>query len=203
MIKINLLAEGKKAVVRKAATPSFKVPARDLATIITLVVAVLGLIGAAGRWWMLRAEEGRMTERVRAAQREVDELKPVLKEVADYKAKKEQLERKIAVINQLKENQRGPVRIMDQVSRALPDLLWLDRLDLTGNNIVMRGRAFNPNAIANFLENLGKVPEFQEPVLGDTTRAAQDIYSFVISLKFSKIKPAEQAATPAATGAGG
>lgn len=200
MIKINLLAEGKKTVVRKTAGPSFKVPNRDLAAILALVLGVLGLIGGGVRWWMLADQRDQLVEQIAEAQREVEALKPVLAEVEDYKRKKEQLEHKISVINQLKENQRGPVQIMDQVSRALPDLLWLTRLELNGNNVALFGAAFNTNAIANYLENLGKVPEFQEPVLGDVGRTGQT-YTFVINFRFSFVKPAEQApGAPSAAG---
>jgi type IV pilus assembly protein PilN len=201
MIKINLLAEGKKTVVRKTAGPSFKMPQRDLAAIIALVIAVVGLVGAVVRWWVLAEKRDQLVEQIAEAQREVEALKPVLQEVEDYKKKKEQLEHKISVINQLKENQRGPVQIMDHVSRALPDLLWLTRLELNGNNVTLAGEAFNTNAIANYLENLGKVPEFQEPVLGDVGRTGQT-YTFQINFRFSLVKPAEQAAggAPAAGG---
>ena len=55
------------------------------------------------------------------------------------------------LINQLKVNQRGPVRLMDEVSKALPDLLWLDRMECRGNSISLTGKALNPNAVANLL----------------------------------------------------
>ena len=100
---------------------------------------------------------------VQAAQREVEALKQVIQEVEDYKIKKAELERKIDVINGLKANQRGPVQIMDQVSRALPELLWLSSLDVTPTTINLKGSAFNMSAVANFIDNLDKVDEFAEP----------------------------------------
>ena len=52
---------------------------------------------------------------------------------------------------------------MDEVSNALPDLLWLERMEVKGNLIAIDGKALNPPAVANFLENLKRVQSFQEP----------------------------------------
>ena len=90
-------------------------------------------------------------------------LEAVLKEVKDYEAKKARVQRKVDLINQLKQNQRGPVRLMDEVSKALPDLVWLERMEYHGNAISIDGKAFNPPAVANFVANLKLVPSFQEP----------------------------------------
>ena len=61
------------------------------------------------------------------------------------------------------------MQVMDQISRALPELLWLDRMTMIGTRITLAGQAFNSNAVANFMDNLDKVPEFQEPILSDMT----------------------------------
>jgi type IV pilus assembly protein PilN len=139
----------------------------------------------------------------------VESLKQVIKEVEDYKIKKAELERKIDVINGLKANQRGPVQIMDQVSRALPELLWLDNLDVTASTISIKGEAFNMSAVANFIDNLDKVDEFAEPILNDATQVASkgsrlELYNFKINLgySFKKVK-APTLTTDAAGGAEG
>src|SRR4029077_9891191 len=121
---------------------------------------------------------------VRAAEAEVQRLAAVLKEVEDYKQKKAELERKIGVINDLKANQRGPVRVMDYVSRALPELLWLDQMIMKGDSIHLEGRAFNTNAVANFIDNLDKVPEFDEPTLKSAEAQQGGVYKFVINLNY-------------------
>src|SRR4030095_8812345 len=121
---------------------------------------LLGVASLAASGWMWSRKVEAKEAEVAEAQREVDALASVIKEVEDYKAKKTELERKIVIINDLKANQRGPVRVMDYVSRALPELLWLDRMQMTNEKIEIEGRAFNTNAVANFIENLDKVPEF-------------------------------------------
>ncbi len=200
MIKINLLSEGKRpAAVRKARGAG---QVRDLALWMLLLGALLGVLAAAGYWWYLNGKLQEKQEEVAQAQKEVDALQAVIKEVEDFKKKKKNLADKIAIINELKSNQRGPVRVMDYISRALPELLWLDRLKMNASSIEIEGRAFNPNAVANFMDNLDKVPEFKEPVLKDTN-AEGNVYRFSISFDYSFLpkKPVAVGAPPGTPGA--
>ncbi|HEV3455078.1 MAG TPA: PilN domain-containing protein [Thermoanaerobaculia bacterium] len=198
MIKINLLSEGKRpAAVRKARTPGGA--SQDIALWMLLVGAFIGVLAAAGYWWYLNNKLKEKQEEVVQVQKEVDALQAVIKEVEDFKHKKKNLADKIAVINDLKSNQRGPVRIMDYVSRALPELLWLDRLRMNASTIEVEGRAFNPNAVANFMDNLDKVPEFKEPVLKDTSAQGNGVYKFFVTFDYSFAppkKPEEGGAAP-------
>ena len=200
MLKINLLAEGKRPVVARksrAALPS--AGPGDLGNYLLFGFLLLGILTAAGWWFLLNHRIGNKADEIAVAQAEVKELEAVIKEVEQYKARKDELERKIAVINDLKENQRGPVQIMDEVSKAVPELLWLVNLDVTNNNIALRGSAFNTSAIANLIDNLDRVEAFQEPVLQDTSQrlgqgARTEVYDFRLTFPYSFKKPA-----PAAT----
>ena len=207
MIKINLLAEGKRpAAVRKVKVPAaLRLEGKDVGQWLLALGLLVGVVALAAFWWSWDKKVEAKTEEVAAAQREVDALATVIKEVEEYKAKKAELERKIGIINDLKANQRGPVRVMDSISRALPELLWLDRMRMTASSIEIEGRAFNTNAVANFIENLDRVQEFDEPTLKSTEEQSGGIYKFVIDFNYSfasHAKPAEGApgAAPAAAG---
>jgi type IV pilus assembly protein PilN len=207
MIKINLIAEGKKAVTRKSKAAAAGAPPTDMSQLLLLGGLVLGLAIWGGYWFYLKHQISVRAEKIAEHEAEVRRLESIIKEVEDYKIKKAALEHKIDVINQLKQNQQGPVRIMDQVSRALPELLWLERMDVTGTSIGVSGSAFNINAIANFIENLDKSQEFQEPILRDSARAGQ-VYNFGINFTFTPPPPPPPATgaappAPAKTGAGG
>jgi type IV pilus assembly protein PilN len=197
MIKINLVSEGRRPVVSRKTKERLGIAGLTPGEGVFILALILGALGLLGFWWYLRGEIKQREAAIAEAQREVDELAQVLKEVEDYKAKKEKLEHKIAVINELKRNQWGPVRIMDQISNSLPELLWLDQMRLASNNIELQGRAFNTNQGAAFIENLGKVPEFQEPRLRDTSKQGP-VYQFVITFNFSAAPPpAPESAAPA------
>lgn len=194
MIKINLLSEGKRAV-RKAKPAASLLEGKDVGQYLIVAGLLLGALASAWLWWSLKQRIADQQEEIAIAQAEVEALGAVIKEVEEYKAKKAELERKIGIINDLKANQKGPVRVMDYVSKSLPELLWLDRMTMNATTIVVEGRAFNTNAVAAFIENLDRVPEFEEPTLRDATEQAGGVYRFVIDFnyKFDAPKPEQVA----------
>ena len=100
------------------------------------------------------------------AEAEKQRLQAIIKKGEDYKAKKELLERKITLITQLKRNQSGPVHLLDEVSKQLPDFLWLDALTESGFNIQIQGKATTYNAVSNFYNNLAGSRYFQSVTMG-------------------------------------
>jgi type IV pilus assembly protein PilN len=185
MIKINLLAEGKRPAAVRKIKPAQLLEGKDFGVWLLAAGLLLGLAVVGVLWYLRHNTILEKEQEIAEAEREVEELAAVIKEVDDYKAKKTELERKIKVINDLKLNQRGPVKVMDDVSRALPELLWLDHLQMTSSAIEVDGRAFNTNAVANFIENLDKMPEFGEPTLKDAQEQTGGVYKFVINFNYS------------------
>lgn len=186
MIRINLLSEGKRPTAVRRAPVSLG--DRDWTHISLMIAAVVLLAGGAVYWWWLSGQRAQVADEVAEAQAEVERLAPILAEVEEFKAKQDDLERKIETITTLKDNQTGPVRVMDAVSRALPDLLWLDSMRVNRNTIQMSGRAFNVSAISNFVENLGRVPEFDEPQ-GVTADEAGRVYRFSLRVDYTLAPP--------------
>lgn len=202
MIKINLLAEGKRPAAVRKVKPSQLLEGKDFGLWLLAAGLVLGLAAVGLLWYMRHNTIAEKDQEIVEAEKEVEELSSVIKEVDDYKSKKGELERKIKVINDLKLNQRGPVKVMDNISRSLPELLWLDHLTMSASTIEIDGRAFNTNAVANFIENLDKVPEFGEPTLKDTQEQAGGVYKFVINLNYS-FTPKEDKSGKSGKSAGG
>ena len=186
MIRINLLAEARPQ--RKKKGVAALGGAGRLNTLLMGGVIGLAILIGIVHYWVLRSQIKAQEEKIRIAQIEVARLEAVLKEVKDYEAKKARVQRKVDLINQLKQNQRGPVRLMDEVSKALPDLVWLERMDYHGTTISIDGKAFNPPAVANFVANLKLVPSFQEPKVEFTACSGQGgsaLYCFKTNFGFS------------------
>lgn len=195
MIRINLLSEGKRpAAVRRTRPTSFLAGENIALWALVAALLLLGVLPAVAWWWTTSNRVEENEARIAEAQREVDELAAIIAEVERYKAQQAELDHKIDVIEQLRANQKGPVRVMDQISRALPELLWLDKLEMRGPVITLSGRAFNSNAVASFLDNLDAVPEFQEPSLRDLQEAREGVYTFGISFGFAFAPPEVEAA---------
>ena len=208
MIKINLVGEGKKIVAQKKKSgpklSSVKLGGEQAGNYAMGAVIALVLVAALGYGLWLKRAQAKLQEEINVAQRRVDELQAILDQVEEFKRKEIELQTKIDVISDLKNNQKGPVRIMDQLSKALPDLLWYDRFDLMGNQVTVNGRAFSSSAIANFAENVTLVPYFQEPVGPDFSQSGE-VYNFNMRFTFdptaTNTKSDEEVAAEAAAAA--
>ncbi len=190
LTRINLLSEGRRPVVARRSRPKINLGDQDPSLFFLGGGVAVGLLVSAGWWYFLNSDLKEVGAEVRRAEREVAELRPILQEVNDFKAKQRELDRKINVINDLTLKQEGPVQIMDQVSHALPDLVWIRSMNFRGQTVDLLGTAFNTNAIASFIENLDKVPEFREPDTRDITRdRGGSSYNFRISFQFDQKPP--------------
>jgi len=189
MIKINLVAEAPARVKgSKGQRSELSLGARQ-GDILLLVVLAIALLGIGTRWLLLKNERDHLREVERTKRAERDELQPYIQKVQELEAKRDQLRHKISVINNLKQNQRGPVRIMDEVSRALPDLVWLTRMTMKGNSLTVSGVAMDETAVANYISNLDSSPFFQEPTLKRMARGKEDSFSFVLDCTFTYAPP--------------
>jgi type IV pilus assembly protein PilN len=189
MIKINLVAEAPtKAARTKRAGPEFSLGARQ-GDILLLAVLAVALLGIGTRWMLLKNERDHLREVEREKRVQRDELQPYIQKVQELEAKRDQLRHKISVINNLKQNQRGPVRIMDEVSRALPDLVWLTKMTMRGSNLTISGVAMDETAVANYISNLDSSPFFQEPTLKRMARGKEDSFSFILECSFTYAPP--------------
>lgn len=184
MIRVNLLTEAKAAAARRKA-PILPTGAR-LNNVLFFGGIALGALYIGIMALTLLSRRSQLDDEIVKARLEADRLKSIIEEVKEYEDKKTSLEAKIQLINNLKTNQKGPVRLMDEISRALPDLVWLTNLDYSGDQITMKGKTLSPNAVATYLENLKKSPFFAEPVFKSLGQdpGGQGIYSWEMSLTF-------------------
>jgi type IV pilus assembly protein PilN len=207
MIRINLLTEAKAAAARKKT--SVIPTGAKLNNMVFAAGVGLGVLYLAIMGFILVGKRRDLDTEIGKARIEADRLKSIIEEVKGYETKKASLEEKINLINQLKTNQKGPVRLMDEISRALPDLVWLTGVEVAGNAITMRGKTLSPNAVATYLENLKKSPFFAEPVfrnLGQDAAGGGAIYSWEMNLTFrpaAGLASTEGAAPPPSPTPGG
>ena len=182
MIKINLLAE-RKAAKAKAAT-SFKFEMGGSQNLLLAGIMVVGLLVAAGWSWARVSELDRVRQAKVSAQAELKRLEDVRKKAEAFKTQKELLERKINLITELKKKQAVPVHILDQVSRNLPEFMWLDSLTASANAISIVGKATTYNAVSNLYDNLRASGQFSDVVLGKTTEIAEGV-SFSLTCRYA------------------
>ena len=148
----------------------------------------VGVLLALAYWFTNNRTLANRREQVVTRQAEAQKLESIIAEVEAFQKRKDSLQNRIDLINQLKQNQKGPVRIMDRISQDLPDLVWLDKMLVAAGTVTLSGRGLNPNAIANFVENIKNDPYFEEPELGNVSETAgvrPVIYTFDMTFGFT------------------
>jgi len=200
MIRINLLTEAKAAAARKKT--SVIPTGAKLNNLVFAAGVGFGVLYLAIMGFLLVGKRRDLDSEIGKARIEADRLKSIIEEVKGYEDKKKSLEEKIELINNLKTNQKGPVRLMDEVSKALPDLVWLTDMSISGDQLSLKGRTLSPNAVATYLENLKKSPYFAEPVFKNLGRenGPQGIYQWEMAVTFTNGKPAPAPGAPATPG---
>ena len=187
MIKINLLAEKKPVKAKASSSPKYEGLGGTQNLLLVGILAV-GVIVTGTWWWVRAAELNGWKAKQAAAEIELTRLQEVRKKAEFFKKQKELLERKINLITDLKKKQSVPVHILDQVSKNLPEFLWLDAMEATQNQINISGKATTYNAVSNFYDNLSSSGFFIGVDLGKTSEAPEGV-SFSLSCRFQP--PAE------------
>jgi type IV pilus assembly protein PilN len=70
----------------------------------------------------------------------------------------------VSLIEQLRKGQTGPVHMLDQISRSLPQMLWLTELKQTGSEVVIDGRCTTLTGLSDFVANLESSGYFKKSI---------------------------------------
>lgn len=160
MIRINLLATERRAA--KAAAKGFQ--AGQKITVIGSLILVLAAAGIGWRYWALGQQQASIERGIAAAQREEQRLATILKEVQEFEARRTRLEARVALIDELRKGQNAPVHIVDQISRAIPEMTWLTSLRQSGFDITIQGQCLTLTSLSDFVGNLEASRYFKRPV---------------------------------------
>lgn len=184
MIKINLLPEAKVAAKGRAEGAGGGVSGDNLNNILIIGLVVGGLLVGGYLTLMKFNKKRSLNAQIKAAQEEYNRLEPIIAQVNKFKVRKEQLEQKLNLINDLRANQEGPVHLLDELASLIPDLLWLESGGVKGRVMELKGSALSPNAVAEFLQRLDESEYFKEPSLKDM-KEAKDAHSFNLTVGFT------------------
>ncbi len=106
--------------------------------------------------------------RVQQMDNDIARFKPQLDQVAAFRKKKAQFEKKIDIIEGLDRARSGPVRVLAELATHTPERLWLTSLTTEGTTIEMKGESLDNELVAVFLRALGESPYFDEVDLNST-----------------------------------
>ena len=112
----------------------------------------------------MQAELAATATAFQQAQAERQRLTTVLDQIKQFEDQRTQLQQRVALIEQLRKGQHSPVTLLDQVSRSLPERLWLTELKQVGADVTIDGRTTTLTSLSDFIGNLEGSGAFSRPV---------------------------------------
>jgi len=203
VIRINLVAE--KKPVQSGASRFRLDEGRKIALGGSLIV-LLALAYAGWSFWSLKQRAEQVERDIDAARVEEQRLIQVISEVREFEARRGRLEQRVALIEELRRGQTAPVHILDQLSRSLPDMVWLTKMTQSGYDITIEGNCLTLTALSDFVGALEHSRYFARPVeiinseVVAATPTTPEIIKFVVKAGFqmSGLKSAAPATVPGA-----
>lgn len=158
MIKVNLLRDPTARSHRTFIKPKMSRTGPILVAFIVLVA------GAMGTWYYyIQTQKTKLTEKKHELIIQETRLNDLKKELAEYEKIKIQKQKRIEVIEELKERQTGPVLLLNKVLASIPRnrLLWLTTVNQKDDRVQIVGFAQKIEAIPDFMTNLSRNGFFQ------------------------------------------
>ncbi|MBN2332858.1 MAG: PilN domain-containing protein [Deltaproteobacteria bacterium] len=155
MIRINLLpvrAERKKQTLRN-----------QMAIGIGIILLTLVVCGVAQV--MISSKVKSVKAGLQRTQKQIAALQPVIDKIDQYKKQKEEISRKIEVINNLDSSRLLPVKTLHDINQYKPDKLWLTSLSRKNTLLEIKGIAIDNETIVEFLNNVKQSEQLQQSEL--------------------------------------
>ena len=188
MIRINLLKEEPKAPIAKEEEEAVKerkpFPMTSLLGLFVIIVIALGYL-------QLNATN-KEKNLLSIAEEEKNKLKDVLSKLETVQGQQDLILRKIELINQLKAQQGIAVSILDEISKQIPQWVWLTEVTFSRQQVQIRGRATDNNMIADYIYNLETSPYFANVDLKSTNRRqarGNEYFDFSLSAMYRVPQP--------------
>jgi type IV pilus assembly protein PilN len=184
MIRINLLA-----VERERTKTRIVIPAAQRVTIAASLILIATVLGVGWWFWSLRQRSIHLDEEISRAEIQTQQLRSVLAQVQKFEARKAQLQQRVSLIEQLRRGQSVPVHVLDEISKSVPDRLWLTDLTQTANEFAISGMTTSMTAVSDFIANLEATQWFKRPVeivdsVVQTDPKAGDLVKFGVKAQY-------------------
>jgi type IV pilus assembly protein PilN len=193
MIRINLLKPETKDIKEASAEGMPEHKAKKRPGIGNLIFLLL-VIALAGAYYYQKRAMDRENQLLSQATEEKSKYQYVIAKLDELQRQKSSLERKIGLINLLKSQQDLAVRVMDELSRGLPEWVWLDEVSTDSKNIQIRGNALSNNLVADFIANLENSAYFESVnLISSAQKTSQNDQFLEFSLTAGVVNPKQRA----------
>ena len=187
MIKVNLL---KDPIDRTRKTSVKTSTSRTGPIVIVFIVLVVVSMGA--WYYVINDQKNELTEYRNKLKTEEARLQALKVKLEKYEEDKKQIQSRISVIERLKEQQTGPVLLLNHVLHSIPRnrLLWLTSLIQRDSDVKIVGLTQQIEAIPDFMTNLAETGFFQSVDLEEIT-TQNDASKFSLRCVSAQYQPEE------------
>jgi len=202
MIRINLLA-AERDRAKKQGKVTLGTSGQKL-TIGCSIILILSVLFVGWRYWALGRESAQLDADISASQQETTRLHSIIQQVQQFEQRKAQLQQRVVLIELLRKGQTGPVHMLDQISRALPPMLWLTEVkQANATDVIIDGRSTTLTGLSDFVSNLEASGYFKRSIeiVSTTTEPAATQASELIRFSIRAIFQQLGEAKPVVAGA--
>jgi Tfp pilus assembly protein PilN len=204
MIRINLLGtpKSRRGSGGRRQTPAAASSGEGLPSVILGLIAVALVGGGLFVWYLMLEKEGdKLQKDLQVQLQENQKLAGVKQKYEESKRKKEAFERRVKVIDELKDAQKGPVDLLNLVADTVngTDAIWLETMTNDGRSIDFTGTALSPNAVADLMANLRKTGAFKSVDIKETSQDSSaktlQVFKFELICEIGKLESKEEKKT--------
>jgi len=195
MIRVNLTGADRTTQKRKVSTPG--APGAVQAYLFLALFGGGAALLCAALWWYESAKIRDLDAQIVVAEKRQKELQAIKVQVDALEAKRATFQKKVDLIERLKAEQTGPVHMLDEISKSLPDFVWLTAMDQTGPTVKFTGEATGLTSIADFIAALERSGWFPNVDLS-SSQEANNIVTYVLTSTFLNPEVAAKQAAAAA-----
>lgn len=165
-----------------------------------------GLIaGGIFLWYQARISEQQVRNQLLKS--EITRLEVQIKDIAGLEAEIAALRARQQAVEDLQSDRNVPVHLLTELSRQLPDGVYVSSMRQTNQSVTLQGVAQSNERVSDLLRNLAKntpwfsKPELVEIVAGTVTLSPRDtkrVSNFTMRVQLMRASEAEKAAAPSA-----
>ncbi len=201
MILINLLPHREAA--RKLR--------RDMFNLSMGAAFLAGGLIAGGIFLWYQAQISEQQGRNQLLKSEITRLELQIKDIAGLEAEIAALRARQQAVEDLQSDRNVPVHLLTELSRQLPDGVFVTSMRQTNQSVTLQGVAQSNERVSDLLRNLSKntpwfsKPELVEIVAGTVTLSPRDtkrVANFTMRVQLMRASEAEKAAPPPPAAAG-
>ena len=176
MIRINLLPVKRRKKAKPL--PSFLVSVILAGVVLLCVLAYLSFYFHS----TLRSTRAQFE----GNKQKIAALKEKIQEVDGFEKLNKTFDERNKIIEQFRKNQNIPVLMLDEISRQLPNGVWLQAMNVSGDTVNLEGYAFTNTEVVAYVDNLKNSKKFSDIFLQESKQVEIEkipLYLFKVTFK--------------------